>query len=315
MLSQKHLRRFCFQLLIILLLFSQLPVSGQADSKPRIYPGWTLFVPGATHFYDHRPVTGLLFSATEVSGISLGIIYNHQLQTQSSTPYYNFPLLIGMQAYNVDKCDFLRNRMEVYKYYYPELHYDPVAFNELLKMPFQPKNIFTPITGGFVLVALAELYIGGRQSKQYFSDISQMSFFNSWMNRNPAMAIYGSTSLAASYGAGIAEEYAFRNMVLPLYDYRYGQMKGRIYSSLLFGSLHFSNLLFSEKPDYGAAFLQVAEASIAGYFLGRDVQKRGYKIGPAVSAHMWYDFTLMLGSFLIDPKNNFLGVNIKFNLN
>ena len=303
---------------LISLIFLSITASAQIDSslkaKPKIYPGWTLYVPGATHFYDNRVIEGLIFSNAEIGGIILGLIYNDKLKSQSSTPYYNFPLLLGMQAYNIDKCDWLRNSLESMKYYRPDFKYDPIKFNDLLKAPFQPKNIFTPITGGFVLVAIAELILGGRNANQSFSDIDKMYFVNCYIDRNPAFAIYATTSLAASYGAGIAEEYMFRNAFMPLWDYKYGQRKGLIYSSLFFGSMHFGNLLFSNKPDYETTLLQVAEASIAGYFLGKDIQKRNYNIGPAVAAHMWYDFTLMLGSFLIDPKNNFLGVSMKFKM-
>ncbi|MBE9468785.1 MAG: CPBP family intramembrane metalloprotease [Bacteroidetes bacterium] len=301
----------------IILTILSITASAQIDSslkvKPKYYPNWTLLIPGATHFYDNRILEGLVFSATEIGGITLGIIYDDKLKSNSTTPYYNFPLLIGMQAYNIDKCDWMRNRMELLKYYYPDFKYDPVKFNDLLKAPFKAENIFTSITGGAIIVALAELFIGGRHTNNY-GDIDKMSFFNRYIDKNSALAIYGATSLATSYGAGIAEEYYFRNAVMPLLDYKYGKKKGLIYSSLAFGSMHFSNVLFSNNPDYGATLLQVAEASIIGYFLGRDVQNRGYKIGPAVSAHMWYDFTLMVGSFLIDPKNNYLGVDIKFKI-
>ena len=86
-------------------------------------------------------------------------------------------------------------------------------------------------------------------------------------------------------------------------------------SSLAFGGLHMTNLFFAETPDYEATLLQAAQATILGYFLGRDVQKRSYNIGPAVAAHMWYDAVLMPGSFLVNPEENFLGVNIKVGLN
>jgi len=43
-----------------------------------------------------------------------------------------------------------------------------------------------------------------------------------------------------------------------------------------------------------------------------DVQNRGYQIGPAVAAHAWYDFTLMLESFLVDPANDVFAVQVKF---
>jgi membrane protease YdiL (CAAX protease family) len=308
------MKKVLYVLIVLLPVTANAQVDTSLRIKPKIYPGWTLLVPGATHFYDNRTLEGLIFSGTAVGGITLGIIYDSHLKTQSSTPYYNFPLLLGMQAYNIDKCDWMRNRLELMKYMQPKFKYDPIKFNDLLKAPFKARNVFTPITGGFVIIAIAELYFGGRHAHQSFRDIDQMYFVNHYIDRNPALAIYGATSLAASYGAGISEEYFFRNGIMPMWDYKYGQKKGLIYSSLLFGSMHFTNLLMSNKPDYGEALLQVAEASIAGYFLGRDVQKRGYNIGPATAAHMWYNFTLMAGSFLIDPKNNFLGVSIKFKM-
>ena len=286
----------------------------QASLKPKMYPTWTLFVPGATHFYDHRLAEGIIFSSTEIAGITLGLLNDNKLKSQSSTPYYNFPLLIGIQAYNVDKCDFFRKELEYIKYRQPNFRYDPIKFNDLLVAPFKTKNIFTPITGGLVLVAVAELCLGINRHTQYFRDINQMYFIDHYINPNQALAIYGATSLASSYGAGISEEYVFRNALMPILDYKYGQKRGLIYSSLLFGSMHFSNILFSNNPDIGQTLLQVGEASIIGYLLGNDVQRRGYNIGPAVTAHMWYDFTLMLGSFLIDPKNNYLGVSMKFNI-
>ena len=209
----------------------------------------------------------------------------------------------------------LRARLEYIKYKRPDFSYDTIQFNDLLLAPFKLKNVFTPITGGFILAALAELYFEGRNASQTISDVNQMYFMNRFIDRNTALPIYGTLSLALSWGAGISEEYLFRNGIMPLWDYEYGQSKGLVYSSLFFGSLHFSNVLFSNNPDYKAALLQVAETSIAGYFLGRDVQNRDYRIGPAVAAHTWYDFILMAGSFLVDPKNNVFGVNVKFVIN
>ncbi len=71
--------------------------------------------------------------------------------------------------------------------------------------------------------------------------------------------------MAAAYGVGIVEEYYVRNGFIPLLDYKYGQKKGLIYSSLAFGAMHLTNLLFSNSPDYKEALLQVAEASISGF--------------------------------------------------
>lgn len=308
------MKKICFAFVLLMAFRGVAQNDSVRVVKPVLYPGWTLYVPGATHFYDGRIGKGLIFSGAEIGGITLGMMYDQKLRSGSSSPYYNFPLLLGLQAYNVDKCDWARNRLEAMKYFHHDFRYDPVSFNELLKAPFLKENFFTPVTGYFIVLAIAELFLGKRPANPGIRSVDQFYFINRYIGRDPALAIYGATSLAASYGAGVAEKYWFRNGLMPVMDYKYGQKKGLIYSSLLFGSNHFVNLFFADKPDFGSTLLQVAEASMLGYFLGRDVQRRGYKIGPAVSAHMWYDFTLMLGSFLMDPQNNFLGVNVRFKI-
>lgn len=284
------------------------------ESAPKLYPNWTLYVPGGTHFYEKRVGEGIVFSGLTVGGLLYGLINNDKIVGESSSPYSNFPLLIGLQAYNVDKVDFFRNRMEYLKYQHPDFRYDPIKYNDLLLAPFKPKNVFTPITGAFVAIAVAELFLLGPKPNRYLGQVDQMMVMNRFVDRNQALGLYGGVSLAASYGAGVAEEYVFRNALMPIMDYRYGQRKGLIYSSLIFGGMHLTNLFMSQKPDYVGALIQVAEASLAGYLLGNDVQKRGYDIGPAVAAHMWYDFVLMLGSFLVNPQNNFLGVSVSFRM-
>lgn len=286
----------------------------KVEQTPKLYPSWTLYVPGGTHFYDKRIGEGLIFSGLTVGGIAYGLINADKMGDESTSPYANFPLLLGMQAYSVDKVDFFRNRLEYLKYRNSKFRYDPIQYNDLLLAPFQPKNIFTPITGIFVAAAVAELFLLGPKPNRYFGQVEQMMVMDRYVNPNQALALYSGVSLMASFGAGVSEEYLFRNVLMPMMDYQYGQRKGLIYSSLFFGGAHLPNLLFSKNPDYVGTLIQVAEATIAGYLLGRDVQKRNYNIGPAVAAHMWYDFVLMLGSFLVNPQNNFLGVSVSFKM-
>ncbi len=282
--------------------------------KPKLYPSWAVLTPGGTSFHDGKFLKGSLLAATEIGAIGLGVKYSDNLKSNSSTPYHNYPILLGMQIYTYDKCDVFRNFMEFNKFYRPELKYDDIETNKLLIQPFKPKNIFTPITGGFVLAALIELYIEGRNANHSFKEVNRMYLLTHYANRNQALAVLGGVSLATSMGAGITEEYIMRNCLMPLWDYKYGQRKGLWYSSIFFGAMHLPNVLFAEKPNYKMALLQVAEATVAGYFLGKDVQNRGYKIGPAVAAHTWYDFTLMLGSFLVNPDDNVFGVNVTFKI-
>jgi membrane protease YdiL (CAAX protease family) len=281
-------------------------------NEPKSFPGWTLFVPGATYFYDGRIAEGLTFSAIEIGGIVIGLHYDNTLKSNSTSPYYNYPLLLGVQAYNIDKCDWFRNKLELFKYRHPDFQYDPISEKDLFLAPFKTENIFTPVTLGMVSIACLGLWLKGRGVDKHIDQVRQMYFLDHYIDRNSGLAIFGTTSLAISWGAGVNEEYLMRNWFMPLLDYKYGQTKGLYYSSFAFGLLHLPNLLFSDKPDYGQALVQVVEATLAGLILGTDVQNRGYKIGPAVAAHAWYDFTLMLGSFLVDPAHNVFAVQVKF---
>ncbi len=305
-------------LLVLAFIITTFQSYGQnADTlkqQPREIPYWTVWVPGASYFHQGKIVEGSLFSALEIGGIYLGLKHDKTLKNNSSSPYYNYPLFVGLQAFQTEKLTLFKNRLEILKYHNPGFKYDEMTEKELFLAPFKPENIFTPITGGMVLIAAVFLGIEKHHETKRFGDVEQMFFINRYIDRNQGLALFGATSLAMSWSAGVGEEYIFRNWMMPMLDYKYGQKKGLLISSAIFGGMHFSNVLMAEKPDYLGALLQVGEATIAGYFLGRDVQKRGYKIGPAVAAHVWYDFTLMLGSFLINPENNFLGVNLKFKL-
>lgn len=283
-----------------------------AALKPQLIPAWTILVPGASCFYQGNITKGAVFSGLEIGGIYLGIRYNKNLRNNSASPYYNYPLFFGLQVYQTEKLTMFKNRLDNISIHKSDFMYDDMSEKELYLAPFRIKNIVTPITGGMVLLAALFTGIEKHNETRSIREVEKMYLLNRYVDRNQGLAVFGAVSMAMSWNAGVTEEYIFRNYFMPRLDFRYGQKKGLILSSLIFGSAHFTNLLMAEKPDFKSTLLQVGVATLAGYCLGRDVQKRGYDIGPAVAAHTWYDLTLMLGSFLANPENNFLGVNMKF---
>ncbi|SHF27446.1 CAAX protease self-immunity [Mariniphaga anaerophila] len=295
-------------------LFAQASDSISSES-PGLLPQWTLFVPGASYYYQKNYVKGTAFAALEIGGVFMGIKHAQTLKNNSTSPYYNYPLFLGLQAFQTEKLTNFKSQLEVIKHHNPGFRYHNISEKDLYLAPFKIENIVTPITGGMVLLAGVFLAIEKHQEKHTISQVDQMYFLNRYIPRNQALTAFGATSLAMSWSAGVGEEYIMRNYVLPILDYKHGQTKGLIMSSVAFGALHFSNLAFAEKPDLKGTLLQVTQATALGFILGRDVQKRGYNIGPAVAAHMWYDAVLMLGSFLINPEDNFLGVNIRLGIN
>ncbi len=308
------MKKYIFFILLFIIINN---ISAQtADSikspEPDILPGWTLYVPGASYFYQKDYLKGAVFAALETGGVYMGIKHSQTLKNNSSSPYYNFPLFIGLQAFQTEKLVNFKNQLERIKYYNPGFRYHDISEKELYLAPFKIKNIATPITGGMVLLAGVFLGLEKHYAKNSISEVSHIYFLNRYIPRNQALTAYGATSLAMGWAAGVGEEYIVRNYMMPIMDYKYGQTKGLIYSSVAFGALHFTNLFFAEKPDYKSTLLQVGQATVLGLILGRDIQKRDYNIGPAVAAHVWYDAVLMIGSFLINPENNFLGASVKF---
>jgi membrane protease YdiL (CAAX protease family) len=308
------LKLIVFQLVVLQnILYSQSPDTSNSHAT-HFFPNWTLFVPGATYYYDGRVIEGLMFNSIELSTIMIGIKYDQSLRNGRSSAYYNYPFLLGMQTFSVEKCDWIRNKLEWFKYKNPEFQYDPISEKDLFLAPFRTSNIFTSITAGMAGLAFLELWLNSRNVNKHFGDVQQIYFLNQYIERDHALAAFSTISLASSWSAGVSEEYMMRNGLMPLLDYKFGQSKGLIYSSLGFGLFHFPNVFFADKPDYGQAIEQVIVTSIIGYILGLDVQNRGYQIGPAVAAHAWYDFILMVGSFITDPENNVFAVQIKFNM-
>jgi membrane protease YdiL (CAAX protease family) len=282
--------------------------------KPTRLPLWTVALPGASYYYQRQYVMGTIFATLEVGGIYAGIKYNQKLKSNSITPYYNYPKSIGLQAMYVEKIANFKNHLERFKYRNPDFEYDTRSEKELYLAPFKKENVFTPITGVMVLFSGATLGVSLYLQEQGISDVEEMSFLDKYIPRNQALALYCPIGFAQGWGAGIAEEYRYRNWLMPLLDYKYGQKKGLVFSSLAFGVSHATNFIFEKHPDYKLAIFQIAGTSLAGLVYGWDVHRRDYNIGPVVAAHMWFDTLLMVGSFLINPETNYLGISLKFDM-
>jgi len=305
--------------LIVFSLKAVSQISDTADLKPNRLPLWTVAVPGASYFYQNKILKGSIFATLEIGGIYLGIKYKDELKSKSSSPYYNFPMAIGQQAFQVEKLANFRNHLEQVKYRNPNFKYDDLSEKELYLAPFKRKNIFTPITGIFAVLAGVTLganyYLGIQNNSPSLSGIGEMSLGDSYLPRNQALAIYCPLGAVQAWGAGVAEEYVFRNWLMPQLDYRYGKKKGLVLSSVAFGLSHFPNYFKANSRETRmAALSQLATTSLAGMVYGFDVQRRGYNIGPSVAAHAWFDMIVMVGSFLINPENNYLGVDLKMKL-
>lgn len=293
--------------------------------KPIKLPIWTIPIPGASYYYQKKYVEGTIFASLEIGLTYLGYKYDSELKLAATdeegnlkTPYYNYPKNLGMQVFYLEKLANMQNHLENVKYRNPDFKYHDISQKDLYLAPFKKENIFTPITGVMAFLAGATLtanyFMGIRDDSPTLSKIDRMSFGDSYLQRNQALAYYLPIGFAQGWGAGVIEEYQYRNWIMPLLDYKYGQKKGLVFSSMIFGVAHVSNYIFQDEPNYGQMATQVVGTTLGGMVYAWDVQRRNYNIGPVVAAHAWFDMILMVGSFLINPENNYLGVDLRFKL-
>lgn len=288
-------------------------------TRPYKLPLWTFVVPGASYFHQKKIVEGSIFATIEIGGIYLGLKYKDELRQYSSSPYYNFPKAVGLQALQVEKLANFKNHLEQVKFRHPDFKYHDITEKDLYLAPFKRENILTPITGIMALLASATLganyYLGIHSSSPQLHDIDRMSLGANYIERNQSLALYCPLGFIQGWGAGVAEEYRYRNWLMPLLDYRYGKNKGLVFSGLAFGLSHFPNYFKANSNEAKiAALSQLFTTSLAGMVYGWDVHRRNYNIGPSVAAHAWFDMITMVGSFLINPENNYLGVDLKLRL-
>ncbi len=267
-------------------------------------PGFAL-LPGGTYFYQGEPAKGALFAVPEIGLVALGVAASPNLASQGGTPEINVPLLLGGQLYVVDKWSYYQQQMILFNAANPSAGppVDRTSLGDLLLAPFNPSVISSPLVILSGLLGVADGLYGYPQRSGTFTNINTVTAMNRRMSRDSGTAYYEGASFAVSYGAGVSEEMVFRGMLLPILDYKYGRRTGLLVSSLSFGLLHSLN------PGAGGIYLP-AQATALGLLFGWQAQEDDYRISKTIAAHFWYDFISSTTTWLANPSQNPLGVQV-----
>lgn len=275
--------------------------------KPK-YSMISALLPGGTHFQDGKIAKGLTFFTSEISLLSIGVY----LETKkSSNSYLNIPLTLSSQLYVIDKLEAFQKAQLYYKITHPGYNFDESSLKEHLLSPFKIKNIVTPLVLCFVTFGIIDAYLTYPDNKGTISDISSSTFYGYYLNKQWSNLFYTSSAIMISYGAGVTEEIIFRGAMLTRLDYLYGKKNGLLYTSLVFGAMHTPSFFKIKDPiRLSYSILQVTSM---GYILGKYVQNHNYQLSNAIAAHAWFDFAHMITVWIINPKENPLGLKINFN--
>ena len=272
-------------------------------------PLFYLLAPGGTHIYEGDIKEGVYFATSELTLLSTGIVMNDRMGRYEKREL-NVPLLLSGQLYIMDKWRYFQKTQlrltEQNQGMEPSIEFDPSPPKELMLAPFKRNVVFTPMVLAFAALGMLDGVIGYDSGEKKFSDISSVTAFNNRMNRDTGTLYYESSAFAVSWGAAVSEEMLFRGLLLPVLDYKYGKKRGLAASSVTFGLLHLANPDV-EKPEY-----LVAQATLAGFIFGYNVQNNDYRLSQAIAAHFWYNFVSMTTTWLTNPKENPLGVGVAF---
>jgi membrane protease YdiL (CAAX protease family) len=288
---------------IIFFSWPRCEYAGNAYDIPFIYE----LLPGGTHFYTGDTFEGAAFLSLEML-LSAGAIASNSRLNRSEVKEWNVPLILAGQVYSVDKWRYfqkisLRTNKSGSK---NGVRFDPSPLPHLFRAPFDPGNIMSPLVITFTLLGIADGIIGYTHHDQRCRDISTVNALGYRLNREEGTLYYETASAALSYGAAFSEEMLFRGMLLPKLDYSFGKRTGLVTSSLIFGLLHLTNSGI-DRPLYF-----VSQATLAGFMLGWSVQRGDYHLGNAIAAHFWYDFASLTTTWLMNPRENPLGISVGF---
>lgn len=294
-----------FSWLFLTISFSLSSVSYASSNK---IPTTYLLLPGGTYFYEGDYKTGAAFAVPEIGLLTAGILVNDKMGKQDKKPEINVPSLLSFQLYAVDKWSYFQKEVLREKAENPEfwLKIDDTPLSDLMVAPFKREVISSPLVVAFALLGIADGIYGYPERKRSFSDIDNVTAMGNRMSRDSGTGYYEGMAFAVSYGAGVSEEMLFRGFMLPVIDYKYGKRAGLVSSSLTFGLLHAFN------PGLHNPAYTVTQATLAGFIFGYSVQREDYKLSKAIAAHFWYDFLSMTTTWLANPNENPLGVQVSF---
>jgi membrane protease YdiL (CAAX protease family) len=266
-----------------------------------------LVLPGGTHFYAGEILNGIVFSTSEISLFVTGILTNNRL-LEDDVKELNIPLILASQVYTVDKWLYFQKSQLEFQQEYPEcecpVKLDLTPLPDLLTAPFKPRVFLRPLVITFAVLGVVDGIISYPEGSGKYSDISSVVAVGNEMSRQAGTCYYESMAFATSYGAAVSEEMFFRGLLLPVLDWKLGETAGLVTTSLTFGLLHLSN------SDIDRPVYLVTQATLAGLIFGYNVQRNDYRLSEAIAAHFWYDFVSMTTTWILNPKENPLGVSV-----
>jgi len=268
---------------------------------------WSL-IPGGGHYYLGEKEVAFNYMAVmsgfSAGGIWLGIRNDDLGRDDEANTFW----LLSLKTWELSVFTTYRSALQKSGYDLKKIGVDNTSVKNLFKAPFRQQNFSDPWVWGFAAFGIAVSAIEAHDKSFSFSDIHRVEILGDEGNREWGTVAYIADAFALSLGAGVSEEALWRGVIQNRFEHRWGKNRGLWASAGIFGTAHFVGLNGSDNVK-GALF-----ATAGGWYLGRLYQRNDYQLAKPIAAHFWFNFSVMLTSYLINPDDNALGISFKFDI-
>jgi membrane protease YdiL (CAAX protease family) len=277
--------------------------AGRVQSCPA---GPGLFFPGGLQMCRGRTGEGTVLAALAVAELGAGVtgaVANGLGSSAAGVPFLALGDLVTLSVMDLA----LENQRALRLLYVPE-----ESLGELAKAPFSGDVLARPsvwagIAGSLAAGILVSALVDGGIDTHNAG--KRPVLFGREMNSAVGYPVAAAIGVALFEHVAIAEEMAFRGVVQSGLARSHGETRAWLYSSLGFGLVHASNIMFLDRGQR-LTYLAVGVPFITllGSYLGLAYRWNGYSLAPSVAIHFWYDLLLEAAAFVADPKNSPLAV-------
>lgn len=263
-------------------------------------------IPGGGHLYLHEYSTAAGYAGSIGALAAAGLWLDQRNQDLDRDKEVNSFYLLSLKEWELSLFTTYRNAHRHAGYNLAAAGLDDTPTAQLFTAPFQPRNLADPAVLAAAGIALGLVAAASTHEDRRFNDISRVGLLGSTFNRHQGLALYGGDAFGLSLGAAVGEEALWRGVLQNELESAYGPRGGLYASAALFGLAHLVDLDGSISPG------RAAFGTLAGWYLGTLFQQDRHRLSRAIAAHFWYDFTVMLAGFLLDPDENALNVRVTF---
>ena len=266
---------------------------------------WSLFFPGAGHFYLNQPDAGNAYLLTEGLLLLGGASVNSSLaQGEWNFFYVNAIKIYEMSIFTSYREARILNGNTGYN-----SPVDSTSVKDLVLAPLKWENFSSPYVFMFMIAGagLNALEASLNPGRKCHSGISEIRIMGADLDRAGGTAAYSAMWVTLSLNAAVSEECAYRGFLQVECEESLGKTAGLFTSAGLFGLGHVVNW-----AD-GQSWVSGGVAALAGFYLGWLFRHEGYRLQRPIAAHFWFNLAAGTTLFIMDPANNPIGIRVNFN--